>query len=323
MSTIFYADPPVGERSFLPISVTPWAGTADSIFSRQTLSDGAGRIATNDLYYIGSFNYPDPGKLDGVTGTVTEVKVVYNEELVTFSWTGFTSSLEAIDRAEMTVGGWDDFYRNVLLPGDDLISSSRSVSEGLNGYDGNDTITSGSGSDHLRGDAGNDSIVGGAGFDDAHGNAGNDTVSGGQGDDWVVGGKDQDLLWGDDGSDIVYGNLGDDTLDGGAGADIVRGGQANDVVRGGAGADYVSGDMGDDTVTGGFGADLFHTWGGAGFDRVTDFNLAEGDRVMLDPGTIYTTAQVGADVVITMDGGAQMTLVGVQLSSLDGGWIVA
>ena len=74
-------------------------------------------------------------------------------------------------------------------------------------------------------------------------------------------------------------------------------------------------------VAGGAGADIFHTFGDNGIDRVTDFSRLQGDRVMLDPGTTYTTAQVGSDVVITMNGGGQMVLVNVQLSSLTGDWI--
>ena len=64
------------------------------------------------------------------------------------------------------------------------------------------------------------------------------------------------------------------------------------------------------------GADTFHGSQDAGIDRVLDFNLAEGDRVQLDPGTTYTVSQVGADTVIDMGGGDQMILVGVQLASL-------
>jgi serralysin len=186
---------------------------------------------------------------------------------------------------------------------------------------GNDTLEGGSGANYLRGEEGDDQITGGSDFDDINGNLGADTAHGGLGDDWVVGGKDNDALFGDEGGDIVYGNLGDDTCDGGSGADLVRGGQGNDSLVGGSGDDWLSGDRGDDTISGGAGADVFHTFGDAGIDRVLDFSAAEGDRVQLDAGTQYTVAQLGADTVISMTGGAQMILVGVQLSTLPTGWI--
>jgi Ca2+-binding RTX toxin-like protein len=191
----------------------------------------------------------------------------------------------------------------------------------------NDTILGGGGEDYLRGAGGDDYIVGGAAFDDLHGNMGNDTVAGGLGDDWVVGGKDQDVLFGDEGRDIVLGNIGDDTLDGGSDFDIVRGGLGEDVLRGGDGRDYLSGDRGDDTVEGGAGADFFHGSQDAGIDRVIDFNILEGDRVMLDPGTTFTVSQQGADVVIHMGVGHRMVLVGVDLGALPPGaifesWVV-
>ena len=58
-----------------------------------------------------------------------------------------------------------------------------------------------------------------------------------------------------------------------------------------------------------------------GLDRITDFSLADGDRVVMDPGTAYSVGQVGADTVITITGGNQMVLVGVQASSLTPGSI--
>ena len=191
----------------------------------------------------------------------------------------------------------------------------------LHGGAGNDTVDGGPGANYLRGDEGDDAIAGGDDFDDAHGNMGDDTVHGGGGGDWVVGGKDQDQLFGDGGGDIVYGNLGNDTCDGGDGGDIVRGGQGDDVLSGGAGNDWLAGDRGSDTLAGGAGADVFHTWSEAAIDRVLDFNAAEGDRVNLLPGTVYSVGQVGADTVIDMGGGNQMVLVGVQSSSLPPGWI--
>jgi serralysin len=202
------------------------------------------------------------------------------------------------------------------------------------GLGGDDTITDGNyydedgyGSatarDYLRGGDGNDLISGGADSDDLNGNQGNDTVHGDAGDDWAVGGKDHDLLFGDDGADLVYGNLGNDTGDGGAGNDVVRGGQGDDSLAGGSGNDWLSGDLGSDTISGGAGADVFHSFGAAGLDRITDFNAAEGDRIQLDPGTTYSASQSGADVVISLSGGGQVVLAGVSLASLTGGWIFA
>jgi len=204
--------------------------------------------------------------------------------------------------------------------GDDRLDGGPGA-DTVNGGLGADQIIDPSGPNYLRGDEGNDQIVGGADFDDINGNMGNDSCAGGLGDDWVVGGKDNDVLYGEVGDDIVYGNLGSDACSGGDGADIVRGGQQDDVLVGGAGNDWLSGDRDSDTISGGAGADIFHTFGEAGLDRVTDFSLAEGDRVQLDPGTAYSVAQVGSDTVITMTGGGQMVLVGVQLSTLPAGWI--
>ena len=188
---------------------------------------------------------------------------------------------------------------------------------------GGDTLSGGEGQDFLRGEEGDDYLVGGAAFDDMHGNMGNDTLYGGQGDDWVVGGKDNDLLYGELGADLVHGSMGNDTLYAGDGADILRGGQDNDILYGDAGDDWLSGDRGDDTVWGGGGADSFHIWGASDLDRVMDFNRAEGDRVLVSEGATYSFAQAGADVLITVSGGAQMVLVGVSTTSLSDGWIVS
>ena len=85
--------------------------------------------------------------------------------------------------------------------------------------------------------------------------------------------------------------------------------------------DDKSGDLGSDTMTGGAGADTFHSFTGSGVDRIVDFNLADGDRLQLDPGNAFTVAQQGADTVLTLGAGDQVILVGVQMSSLPTGWI--
>ena len=205
--------------------------------------------------------------------------------------------------------------------GADLLHGSAGA-DTIAGAAGNDTIDGGSGgSNYLRGEDGNDQLTGGAGFDDINGNLGDDTASGGEGEDWVVGGKDQDVLHGEGGGDIVYGNLGNDTVDGGAGEDVVRGGQDNDLLQGGDGNDWLSGDRGSDTAAGGAGADVFHSFGEAGLDLITDFSRAQGDRIMLDAGTAYSVSQSGADTVVSLGGGGQVVLAGVSMASLTGDWI--
>ena len=92
------------------------------------------------------------------------------------------------------------------------------------------------------------------------------------------------------------------------------------MIRGG-GNDWLAGDRGSDVLTDGNGADVFHAWAGAGPDRVTDFDAAQGDRVFLLPGAAPAVAQVGSDTVIGFGGDNQMVLVGVQLSGLPAGWL--
>jgi len=233
-----------------------------------------------------------------------------------------TTAVSRLDAAVLSDLGMATIFDDTLAGSD--VSDTMFGGRGddiVFGFSANDSLSGEDGEDYLRGGDGADRLSGGAAFDDLNGNVGNDTVGGGLGDDWAVGGKDDDLLGGDEGDDIVYGNLGNDWCDGGPGADLIRGGQDNDVLLGQQGDDWMSGDRGNDTLTGGAGADIFHTFGDTGLDRVTDFNRAQGDRVMVDPGTVYSVSQSGADVVIGMGAGNQMVLAGVQMSSLTGDWI--
>jgi serralysin len=277
------------------------------------------RLILNDLPWVeeftGQFTYSASGDITG--GTLNAWRETLNGNVV-FEVSDFSTPVTTFLQWVNTND--NEAARSTILGGADSIVGSAGA-DTLRGYAGADVIRGGDGVNYLRGDEGDDSIVGGAGFDDINGNMGADTASGGLGEDWVVGGKDNDVLSGGEAYDLVYGNLGADTCDGDEGNDIVRGGQDNDIVRGGGGADYVSGDKGDDTVWGGAGADEFHSFGDAGLDRVIDFNVAEGDRVRLDPGTTYTVAQSGADTIVSMGGGGQVVLVGVSMSSLTGNWI--
>lgn len=307
---------------FQILDLGPLAGAAQSVATPTSVALNTSGV-TMQIFGSG-FQYAAAGP--PTTGVIQRIIVsvdaglAYDVDGLTLSAESFRGWVVAGDNAAATAG---------VFAGSDLLAGS-AVADRLYSYAGDDTVAAGAGNDtivesagtnYLRGDDGNDSIVGGAGFDDINGNMGNDTCVSGGGDDWVVGGRDNDSLSGSAGANLVYGNLGNDTCDGGAGADIVRGGQQDDVLFGGAGDDYLSGDRDNDTISGGAGADIFHSFGAAGLDRVTDFNRAEGDRVLLDPGTTYTVSQSGADTLISMTGGGQMVLVGVSMSSLTGGWI--
>ena len=66
-----------------------------------------------------------------------------------------------------------------------------------------------------------------------------------------------------------------EVLNGSAGSDAIDGGAGNDTITGGAGTDY---------LTGGRGADNFVFGAHSQYDIITDFNAAEGDRIVLDMG---------------------------------------
>lgn len=205
------------------------------------------------------------------------------------------------------------------MPGNDI----------LRGLDGNDAFYGGYGDDRLEGGAGNDTLVTGIGNDtvwagpgddmvsaesgtnEIWGGAGNDTLIGGTGTDTLgaadgndlidarAGGRNQ--LWAGAGNDTVHGGddidqiavaAGDDLVYAGAGADVVFLGAGNDRGYGGAGNDTIFSGPGFDQVWGGEGADRFDFYRKAGWNRIEDFSLAEGDTVALAQGMWLATAGV-------------------------------
>ncbi|MFN3291870.1 MAG: CAP domain-containing protein [Gemmobacter sp.] len=204
--------------------------------------------------------------------------------------------------------------------GHDLLSGGAG-NDTLDGGDGNDTLDGGAGNDLILGGAGHDllraslgrnQMWAGAGNDTVIGGTGNDTLGGGDGDDVIdarAGGRNQ--LWGGNGrdtlhasdngdmagggwgDDFIFGGGGRDTLMGGLGHDTVQGGGGNDALYLGMGDDWGHGGAGDDTIVagpgfdrlwGGAGADRFEFWRDAGWNRVEDFNGAEGDVLALGRG---------------------------------------
>ncbi len=204
-----------------------------------------------------------------------------------------------------------------------LVAGGGSSALQVIGSAADDTLSAGNGPSVIRGAAGNDVLHGGPNFDDVNGNQGNDTIDGGSGGgDWLVGGQGNDLIHGQGGGEMILGNQGADTLAGGGEGDVLRGGQGDDSIVAGAGSEWISGDRGDDVILAGSGPDTFHAFAQAGIDRIMGFK-AGLDHVLLDPGTSYSVAQVGADTVVDMGGGNEVILAGVSLSSLSPGWIIA
>jgi len=284
------------------------------------VGSGFAYASTGDYYdYYGGGSAMGPAnQYDPTGGTITGVMEMSNG-VVTMDVSNL--SLAATSVFAAVRAGDSATLMSSLFGGDDQINGGADA-DSLDGLGGNDTISGAAGGDSIRGFEGNDSIDGGAGADDLNGNVGDDTVHGGDDADFVRGGQGGDVVFGDTGADVVNGNIGADTVDGGDGNDTVFGGQGNDLVQGGSGNDQISGDLGDDTLTGGAGADIFLFRQGSGHDTITDFNAGEGDRIMLPTGTTFTTASAGADTVITLSDGAQLTVSGVALADFNSGWVV-
>jgi len=197
---------------------------------------------------------------------------------------------------------------------------------------GNDTVRAGFGDDTVYGGRGNDMIFGQMGNDRLKGGAGNDTIDGGLGLDVISGGAGNDEIIGGPVWPIYYialsagdsstgpaeitplGGVGD-RLFGGLGNDVITGSYLNDFLAGGRGRDVLTGGYGNDRLAGGRGADnfVFDSSTDEGRDVITDFTTGQ-DKIALT-GDIFSSidavAACGENTVITLAGGTQIVLLGV------------
>lgn len=170
---------------------------------------------------------------------------------------------------------------------------------------GNPVQPSGSdGADTLTGGAGHDVLLAKGGADLVSGQSGNDTLNAGGGDDILCGERGNDSLLGMAGNDRVFGQIGADRLSAGAGNDLVDGGKGNDTLSGGRGEDDF----------------VFRLRYGA--DRITDFNAAQGDQLLLSDdlwsGALTAEQLVarfgrvsGDSIVLTFNAVTKLTLEGI------------
>ena len=166
----------------------------------------------------------------------------------------------------------------VLLPFDVTFADGGLVKVGKGpdaviGSAESDWINLGKGDDVANGGDGKDWIRGQKGDDVANGGAGKDKVFGGSGHDSLGGNEGKDMLFGRDGKDFLSGDSGDDMLKGGRHADTLVGGSGDDMLKGGRGADQFV-----------FNPNNLGTGGEKleGKDVVKDFNIDQGDMLILD-----------------------------------------
>jgi Ca2+-binding RTX toxin-like protein len=139
----------------------------------------------------------------------------------------------------------------------------------------------------------------------------------------VLGGRGDDTLIGDDSANNLNGNNGNDMVFGGGGDDTLIGLWGNDTLTGGAGNDTLIGSMDDDSMNGGLGLDVFlFELSEFGHDTITMFDadatfgqdlldIASLEITAADFGTRVEITDLGSDALVTIDGIATITLVGV------------
>ncbi len=101
----------------------------------------------------------------------------------------------------------------------------------INGTEGNNRLTGGSGNDVINGNGGNDRLSGGSGADTLNGGAGKDELNGGSGNDVLDGGSGSDELEGGSGNDTLIYTLAENNIVGKFTYDEYEGGSGTDTLE--------------------------------------------------------------------------------------------
>ncbi len=244
-------------------------------------------------------------------------------------------TVEGLGGDDTLLGGADDDALDGGAGSDSLVGGegADALTDGPAGDPGADTLEGGAGADTLRSAGGADLLDGGADADlavldyaaatsavrfDA------EDLSGGAAEIEGIGARVRDV----ERFDVTTGS-GDDRVSTGDGDDrIDLGGGAFNSADGRGGDDTLIGGDGDDNLIGGPGADLLR--GGAGDDTFTatpgdeiDGGPGDRDRLSLsflgETGAVTADIDAGGEIVIAFDGGADVTVRGVETFAIGGG----
>ncbi|MDA9019555.1 Hint domain-containing protein [Flavimaricola sp.] len=214
-------------------SIQPWSGN-DTVYGGEGSDyfDIRANNGDNTIFGGGGDGDNDYLHLAGVGGGGVSVTMT-GDEAGTATGDGVTVTFEEIERFKLTSGN------------DAVDATAKTADNSVNGLDGDDTLTLGSGNDRLEGWNGNDTLDGGGGNDGIWGQAGNDTIYGNTGDDGIYAGGGDDIVYGGEGNDHLRGEAGNDTLYGGDGDDefVVRDGYGDQTIFGGdcgSNSDYIN-----------------------------------------------------------------------------------
>ena len=113
-------------------------------------------------------------------------------------------------------------------------------------------------------------------------------------------------------------DAGQDTLTATSSGQALRGLRGSDTLIGSTRDDILDGGQHDDILTGNGGGDVFvyrfdsnpAAWGGSGADRITDFNPAEGDKLLfIDSGNVSSLQAFKAAYSTSSDGPYQISVL--------------
>ncbi|MEG3879038.1 calcium-binding protein [Microcoleus sp. herbarium7] len=212
-------------------------------------------------------------------------------------------------------------------------NSTFTVTNLMNGGEGNDRIIFGTQRDRIIGTLdGNDTIsyatgvnFTGTAVNIITDNVGSNFITGSNGTDVITTGAGDDLLFGGPANLLTPRVDGNDTLDAGAGSDTLLGGFGNDLLLGGDGNDSLGGGPGADTLIGGNGNDSFYYNNfGEGFeltaagvavgtnpDQIGDFVVGQ-DKIILSQSSFQLrqltegSSRVASNAFLVIDTGSYL-----------------